>query len=90
MSPATDKFYDTSKNTELLVGDKRDKIHSVTQKLLHVTKRAIHNIDTLVAFQYTWVTKITVEYWYKFIRVLKWLNHTIDDKHIMGMGEDGI
>ena len=62
-SPATDELYVQILNAKELSGDRKDEFHSVTQKLLHVTKIARLDIDTVVAYLYTRVRKNTEGDW---------------------------
>ena len=77
-------------NDKELIGAGKDEFHLVTQKLLFVCKRARPDIETVVAYMCTRVTKSTEGDWGKWIRVLKFLKCTIDDTRVMGMNHDGI
>ena len=70
--------------------EKKDEFHSVTEKLLHISKRSRPDADTLVAYLTTRVTKSTNYDWYKLKRGLKWLKQTINDERIIGMVGEGL
>ena len=59
-------------------------MHSVTAKLLYITKRARPDIETGVAFLTTIVSKSTEEDWKKLKRIITFLKYTIDDVRIIG------
>ena len=61
-----------------------DILHSIVAKLLWVEKRGRSDIKTPILFLCTRVSKSTKEDKKKLRRVLKFIEHTIDDKRIMG------
>ena len=69
---------------------KKDEFHSVTMKLLYTAKRAVIDIETVVAFLCTHVSKSTDFDWWKLKRVLRWLHCTINAKRILGMDNSGM
>ena len=69
---------------------KKDEFHSVTMKLLYTAKRARIDIETVVAFLCTRVSKSTDFDWWKLKRVLQWLLCTINDTRILGMDDSGM
>ena len=85
-------FYDEGgyHDKKLLVGEKKDEFHSVTAKLLHISKQSRPDADTLVEYLTTRVTKSTNYDWYKLKRGLKWLKQTTNDERIIGAEGEGI
>jgi hypothetical protein len=58
--------------------------HSVTAKLLYVSKRARVDIQLAIAFLCTRVTRSTEQDRLKLARVLEFLKGTLDDPHVIG------
>ena len=85
-SVASKSLYDevTFNDRKLLIRDKKEEFHSVMEKLLHISKRARPDKNTLVSYLTTRVKKSTNYNWYRLKRGLKWLKQTIDDVRIIG------
>ena len=64
-SPVTVNLYVQDKDAKPLSGAKKEELHSVTQKLLHVCKQARLDIETTIAYLTTRVTKSTTYDWWK-------------------------
>ena len=68
-----------------LSAKKSEIFHSVTAKLLFITKRARPDIDPTIQFMSTRVSKSDVDDWQKLKRFLQFLYCTIDDERINGL-----
>jgi len=77
-TPATDKLFVVSSDSERLDAEKREKYHSRVAKLLYISKRVRPDILTAIAFLSTRVQEPTEEDWSKLDRVLKYINCTKD------------
>jgi len=64
--------------------DRKDLFHHIVSKLLYVSKRARLDIDLVISFLCTRVSKSTEEDWTKLGRLLKYLKGTIDMPRIVG------
>ena len=83
-TPANKNLFVVSTNSPELDPKKSDTFHSVVQKLLYITKRVRPDIETVISFLCTRVSKSTLEDWMKLQRVLAFLKHTIDNIRIIG------
>ena len=61
-----------------------DIFHSVSAKLLYITKRGRPDLETLISFLTTRVSKSTEDDWRKLRRGLLFINGTINKKRIIG------
>ena len=61
-----------------------DILHSIVANILWLSKGGRPDIEPVISFLCTRVTKSTKEEKYKFRRVFQYLKQTIDDKRIMG------
>ena len=64
-SPAQHGLMTVDEDSERLDEHRSNVFHSVTQKLLYITKRARPDLETLLSFLTKRVTKSTVEDWKK-------------------------
>ena len=83
-SPAQNHLFQVNEDSTKLVGKQREIFHSVTQKLLYITKQVIPDLETAAAFLTTRVWKRDVDDWKKLGRVLTWVLNTIDEKRVIG------
>ena len=83
-TPAQRHLFEVDENAEQLDEKKSDIFHSVTQKLLYITKRARPDLETLISFLTTRVSKSDVDDWKKLKRGLTFISNTIYDKRIIG------
>ena len=83
-TPAERNLHEVRATAEQLEGDKAAIFHSVTAKLLHISKRARPDIETAVAFLCTRVSKSDEDDWKKLKRVLKYLYGTLDMRRVIG------
>ena len=72
-SPAQHGLMTVDKESERLDKHRSNVFHSVTQKLLYITKRARPDLETLLSFLTTRVTKSTVEDWKKLKQGLQFV-----------------
>ena len=78
------KLWEVNENSPRLDEKKSEIFHSVTAKLLYITKRARPDIETGVAFMTTRVSRSTEQDWKKLKRIITFLKYTIDDVRIIG------
>ena len=64
-SPATKKMFDISEDTKQLYAKKSELFHTIVAKSLYMSKRSRPDLDTVVAFLYTRVSKNDEEDWKK-------------------------
>ena len=83
-TPAARHLMDVNDNAELLSTRKRELFHSTVAKLLYLEKRARPDIETAVAFLTTRVSNATIDDWKKLLRILNYLNGTIDELRTIG------
>ena len=83
-SPAQHHLFKVDEDAIKLEGKRKEIFHSVTQKLLYITKRARPDLETAVAFFTTRVSKSDEDDWKKLERVLIWIMNTIDEKRVIG------
>ena len=81
---ATKNLFNVQKDSEELNEEKSDLFQSILAKLLYICKRARPDVETVVAYLCTRVSKSTMEDWSKLRRVLAFLKKTIDDIRIIG------
>jgi hypothetical protein len=77
-TPATEKLFIISEDSESLSGEMKEKFHSRVAKLLYLAKRVRPDILTAIAFLSTRIQVATVEDWSKLERVLKYINGSKD------------
>ena len=75
---------ETNENSIPLSEDKRDIFHSITAKLLFITKRVRPDIEPTVAFLCTRVSKSDIDDWKQLRRLLGYIRYTINDVRIIG------
>ena len=83
-SPATRRIFDVTKGATQLDEDKSELFHSIVAKLLNLSKRSRPDIEHIIAFLCTRVSKSDCEDWKKLIRLLSYIKKTIDDPRIIG------
>ena len=83
-SPAQNHHFFSNEDAELLDENKKEKFPSVTAKLLHIVKRGRPDLETLVSFLTTRVTKSNVDDWKNLKRGLKYVKNSIKDKIMIG------
>ena len=52
--------------------------------MLWIAKRVQPDVDPAISFLCTRVNSLTKEYWWKLKRMMQWVNHTINDKRVVG------
>ena len=77
-TPAARHLMMVDDKVEKLSTKMHERFHSLTAKLLYLEKRARPDIETAVAFLTTRVSKPDVDDWKKLVRVITYLNSTID------------
>jgi hypothetical protein len=77
-TPATNNLFKTREHVETLSTKRAGLYHSTIAKLLFVAKRARPDILLAVSFMTTRVKKPDLDDWHKLIRVLSYLNNSID------------
>ena len=83
-NPAKAKLFHIYTQATLLDKEKAELFHSVTAKLLWVSKRSRPDIETAISFLSTRVRSPTTEDWGKLKRVLSFLQKTKEDRRIFG------
>ena len=77
-TPAGKDLFDVDENSEKLDDDKSEKFHSITYKLLFISKRGRPDIQVAVGFLCTRVNTSTIQDWKKLSRILRYLQNTRD------------
>jgi hypothetical protein len=77
-TPAANHLFKVNPTGTKLSEPRRELLHSITAKLLFVSKRARPDSQVPIAFLTSRVTKADVDDWGKLWRLLKYLNGTID------------
>ena len=72
-SPAQHHLFQVNENAEQLDEEKSKIFHTVTQKLLYITKRGRLDLETLLSFLTSRVTKSDIDDWKKLKRGLIWI-----------------
>ena len=85
VTPANRNLFIVNKDLPLLEARKAEIFHHVVAKLLYVAKRARVDLQLVIAFLCTRVSKSTQEDWEKLRRVLKYIHKTIDLPRIIGV-----
>jgi hypothetical protein len=83
-SPAAAHLWDVNEDCEVLDEEKAIIFHSVTAKLLFVSKRTRPDIEPAVAFCTTRVQKPNKDDWKKLKRCITYLDQTKNDPRIIG------
>jgi len=83
-SPETKRLFDVREKAEPLNDEKSELFHSIVAKLLYLCKRSRPDVEPVVAFICTRVSKSDVEGLKTLIRVLSFFKQTIDDPRIIG------
>eukprot|EP00980_Cylindrotheca_fusiformis_P003695 scaffold819_cov157-Cylindrotheca_fusiformis.AAC.2 len=78
VTPATNSLFKINPDATKLPEEKRELLHSLTAKLLFVSKRARPDIQVPISFLTGRVTKADDDDWKKLKRLLKYLNDTLD------------
>ena len=86
-SPAGHQLFDINPDEILLDTDKRELLHTITQKLLYIMKRGRPDIELAVSFLCTRVRNPSLDDWKKLKRVLGWLESTINDTRFIGAND---
>ena len=76
--PTNRNLFVVTKDLSPLETDKAEIFHHVVAKLLYVAKRARVDLQLVIAFLCTRVSKSTQEDWEKLRRTLKYIHKTID------------
>ena len=84
VNPAKSDLFYVDEDSKPLSEEKSDIFHSVTQKLLYITKRARPDLETLISFLTMRVSKSTEQDWAKLKRGLSFIHGTINEKRIIG------
>jgi len=83
-TPAKRDLFAINEKFEHLEKKKGELFHSVVAKLLYVSKRARTDLQLAVAFLCTRVSRNTEHNWDKLVRLLQYLNGTLDLALILG------
>ena len=83
-TPAKRDLFEINDKSIVLVGEQKEKFHSIVAKLLYVSKRCRLDIQLSIAFLCTRVSCSTEQDWNKLRRVLEYLHGTIDECLILG------
>ena len=83
-------MFETNEELPRLEPSKAEIFHHIVAKLLYVTKRARIDLQLVIAFLCTRVSKSTEEHWEKLQRLLKYVHRTIDLPRIIGAEDLGI
>lgn len=83
-TPVTNKLFFVNKDCEKLDKEKSEIFHSVTAKVLFITKRVRPDLETTVAFLCTRVSKSDLDNWKKLKQMMGFLKRAIDDVRIIG------
>ena len=83
-SPAALRLFEVDETAAKLGTIKAEKFHSITAKLLYLEKRARPDLETVVSFLCTRVTKCNVQDWKKLRRAVAFLKCTKDDTRKIG------
>ena len=83
-SPAHNHLLYVNEDAQLLDENKKEKVHSVIAKLLHIVKQGGPDMETLVSFMTTRFTISNVDDCKKLKRGLTYVKNTIKDKRIIG------
>ena len=73
-----------NEDSKLLDENKKEKIHRVTAKFLHIVKQERPDLERLVSFLTMRVTKSNVDDWKKLKRGVIYAKKRIKDKRIIG------
>jgi hypothetical protein len=84
VTPALKNLFTINHDAKELNSDDSDTFHSVVAKLLFIMKRARPDLETVVSFLMTRVSKSDEDDWRKLKRCLGFIKGTIDDKRIIG------
>ena len=90
LTPAKSDLFNVKPDETPLEEEKADIFHSVTAKLLFVSRRSRLDIATAIAFLTTRVSCSTKEDWEKLRRCLSYLKHTIDMPRIISAENFGV
>jgi hypothetical protein len=88
-TPATTTLFDSEELDELMNDPARRKFHSLTFKLLYLSKRVRPDISTAVAYLATKVTRATIRDEAKLQRVMNYLYGTQDAGLLFTAGDPG-
>lgn len=83
-TPANNSIFEINVNGELLNNLEREKLHSMVQKLLYLSKHGRPDVLLPVSFLTTRVLKPTVEDKEKLIRILQYLKGTVNLPLVIG------
>ena len=83
-TPATKELYNDAEHKTLLDSEQSDTYHSVVQKLMYLCKRARPDIEPVLSYLCTKVSKPNQGDKAKLDRVLDYLKATKDDERIIG------
>jgi hypothetical protein len=83
-SPAKVELHWIDSRSKLLNKERREKFHSVVMKLMFVCQRCRLDITTAISFLCTRVSQPTEQDWIKLMRVLEFLNGTVEDCLTLG------
>ena len=84
MSPAAKHLFMVNEDAERLPEKQRETFHSITAKMLFITKRVRPDLEPTVAFLCTRVTESSIDDWKKLKRMMGFAKKTIDDVRIVG------
>jgi len=83
-TPAQKDIFEVDTSSPRLAPARSDLFHTVVAKLLYISKRGRPDIQLAVAFLCTRVSMSTQQDWLKLKRVLRYLNHTVDEFMVIG------
>ena len=86
-TPATKDIFVVNEKEQKLDEEKKKKFHSITAKLLYISKRARLDLQYAVGYLTTRVQNPTMSDWRKLRRVLQYVNGTIDMVRILSLNQ---
>ena len=83
-TPANKRLHELSETAEQLSKEKSELFHTIVAKLLYMCKRSRPDIEPVVSFLCTRVSKSDTEDWKKLLRLLSFLKKTKEDPRNIG------
>jgi hypothetical protein len=88
-SPAKRDLFEIDEDSEILGKDRGEIFHSVSAKLLYVSKRGRLDTQLTVAFLCTRVSRSTEQDWVKLKRLLEYIHGSLDEFRVIGADDLG-
>ena len=83
-TPAADHLFNVNPNCSRLGDEKREEFHTMVAKALFLCKRSRPDLQPTVPFLCTRVQSPDQDDWKKLLRMLKYLEQTVEDELILG------